>query len=555
MRTRPSLFACLCLHIFIAGLAFAGPFTVDDVVAPPPAASTQTANDPLNIPGLGNLPARDPLNIPGIGNLPAGAPALATGTPRYTLYQAFKALNNYEAETITQVRHIWKNDDAWYARWKMVTDAKKTIDCTYYIVDKDIFGQAFLGLLIKKAREGVKIRLMIDGRIYRSPYMKGQHDRVQELAAFSNVEVRLFNSVLKSLFGALTNIKGLFASNHDKIIIADDQLSIIGGRNIGADYYVGKGEYSIVYRDADILMEGARIARSLKQAFDDEWNSKKNSVVKADRINLKKQLDRLEIAYHVMNGYVRGWGLLNPDRMSWTADQKELLKEFNKEVGGYKNLSSFNTYRHFTTAGPKRVKILDKHSQLGKQDGITPALIALIGGCREEIIIQNPYVVLTDEAWQALKKASARGVKIIFHSNSGASTDSLFPQAFLMNDWQKMLKDMPTCRIFVAPSINERLHSKTFVFDRKVTVIGSYNMDPLSQDSNSEVVAAVYDLAFAQETAGQIQKDMTKVLEYKIRIEKDGKITRVFGPEDHLDAKMIRRMNFYRRLKFIRPVI
>ena len=92
------------------------------------------------------------------------------------------------------------------------------------------------------------------------------------------------------------------------------------------------------------------------------------------------------------------------------------------------------------------------------------------------------------------RRASARGVKIIFHSNSGASTDSLFPQAFLMNDWKKMLAEMPTCRIFVAPSENERLHSKTFVIDSQITIVGSYNMDPLSQNSNSEVVAVIDDI-------------------------------------------------------------
>ncbi len=519
-------------------LAAAGTFADDEVAATPSVGTAQALERQVAAPHTYNP----------ISQVKAAA-------PRYTLDQVFAAINKNERAAMARVRHIPFNDEAWYARWKMVSEAKQTIDCTYYILDKDIFGQAYLGLLMRKAREGVKIRLMIDGRIYRSPYMKGMPDRIQELAAFPGVQIKLYNSISHSLLHAITDVKGLFASNHDKIIIVDGKLSIIGGRNIGPDYFAGKGEYPIVYRDADILMEGPRIAASLKAAFEFEWNSKRNSVVKPDRWNLNQQRDRLEIAAQVMERYIKGRGLFDPSRTNLTDRQKEILTELNGEISKFKNISKYSSYVMWGRETPLPVKIIDKYSSFGNMDGITPSLVAFFDAAREEIIIQNPYVVLTQEAWQALRRASARKVKIIFHSNSGASTDSLFPQAFLMNDWKQMLAEMPTCRLYVAPSQNERLHSKTFVIDSKITIIGSYNMDPLSQESNSEVVAAVNDERFARETRDQIMKDMEVVLEYKIRIEPDGTITKVFGPEDHLDPKILKRMNFYRKLKWIRPVI
>lgn len=482
----------------------------------------------------------------------AGSPTLA---PNSELKAAFDSIAVPKGDINTKVRLLWRNDEAWYARWNMIESAKQTIDCTYYIVDKDIFGQAFLGLLCKKAREGVQIRLMIDGRIFRSGYMKGMPDRFQELAALPNVQIKQFNAIAKSLLNIFDDFRATFASNHDKIIIIDGKTTIIGGRNIGPDYFVGKGEYDIVYRDTDVLMSGTHVAQQLRQAFDDEWSCLKNSTVKPDLINWKDQSARLDLAYLAMRRFITGQGLFDSAKMKLSGKLPEALKEFNEELSRFKNLSSYASFQQFRGERAKPVKILDKHSRLGALNGITPALTRFIDSSNSEIIIQNPYLVLTAEAEAALKRASARGVKIIMHTNSGGSTDSLFPQAFLMSDWKKMLKEMPTCHLLVAPTINERLHSKVFVFDRQIAVVGSYNMDALSEQVNSEVVAAICDPQFATMTALRLIDDMKSAVEYRISIDKDGHVTKAYGPEDHLSKKIVDKMNFLRKLTWLRPVI
>jgi len=67
-------------------------------------------------------------------------------------------------DAYAQIRLITNNNEAWYARWYMLNAARNTIDMTYFIFEKDAYGKAMLGLLMKKANEGVKIRLMIDAR-------------------------------------------------------------------------------------------------------------------------------------------------------------------------------------------------------------------------------------------------------------------------------------------------------------------------------------------------------------------------------------------------------
>jgi phosphatidylserine/phosphatidylglycerophosphate/cardiolipin synthase-like enzyme len=125
-----------------------------------------------------------------------------------------------------------------------------------------------------------------------------------------------------------------------------------------------------------------------------------------------------------------------------------------------------------------------------------------------------------------------------------------------MDDWKRILKTMPGARILVAPGINERIHAKTFVFDGIITIIGSYNMDPLSEDINSEVVAAVHDKPFAtQQRLRILGKDTKKHVEYRIELDDKGNIIKSHGPESHVDPKTIKKLNFLRKLQWLRPII
>ncbi|MBF0500138.1 MAG: phosphatidylserine/phosphatidylglycerophosphate/cardiolipin synthase family protein [Candidatus Riflebacteria bacterium] len=486
----------------------------------------------------------------------------SSAVPAQSLDEVFSAIKQGgtalpDADVMTRVRYLPQNDQAWYTRWKMLEGAKETIDCTYFIVDKDIFGQAFLGFLAKKAREGVKIRLMIDGRIYRSGYMKGMPDLFQELASFPNVQIKVFNSITKSILNVFSSFEGLFANNHKKIIIIDGKICITGGRNIGPDYFGQVGEYGCIYRDTDILMESNNACLRLKEAFECEWKVSTDSVVKAETVNKDNNRDRIDIAYMLMDRYMKGQGIIAPESVAkWSAPQLKILDELNTDISSYKGITEYSNFQLFTDDAKVPVKIVDKNSAIGDRNDIGPVLLKLVDAARSEIIIQNPYVVLSPEAWAGLKKASLRGVKIILHSNSGASTDSLFPQAFLNDDWHKMLADMPTLRILVAPSPKQRLHSKTFVVDDHITIVGSYNMDPLSQNINAEAVAVVNDAAFAVETHKQIEKDIANgVVEYKVSVDENGLIHEIYGPKDHLDKKTMFKIKLFGKLGVIRPVI
>jgi len=161
---------------------------------------------------------------------------------------------------------------------------------------------------------------------------------------------------------------------------------------------------------------------------------------------------------------------------------------------------------------------------------------------------------MTEKAKAALIRASKRGVPIIIHTNSPVSTDSILTQAFFVKDWKEMMAQMPTLKIFAFKG-KRKLHSKVFVFDECVSVVGTYNMDYVSEQINSEVVSVVKSKTFGRRLALRIMKDISVSAEYKIRVHKDGKIEVIYGPSVHSPEKVMKKLRELGKLQMLKPLI
>jgi phosphatidylserine/phosphatidylglycerophosphate/cardiolipin synthase-like enzyme len=474
----------------------------------------------------------------------------AQGDSSLTPASIFDELARQSGNKTALVRMITNNPEAWYARWYILNSAKRSIDTTYFIVDKDIFGMSFLGLLLKKAREGVKVRIMMDARGSKdlSHKMMGQ-DYLQELLETPGVEIKVYNPLSDNFIKMFGNPRHVVCSNHDKIIIVDNDYVMTGGRNIEMNYFVEAADFDRAYIDSDIIMKGAAAAAEMQKAFDEEFNSHEVFKIKRDLFgNWKSRAQELEFARRAMEAYISGMGLLDG-----AALDKRYAK-YTEELAQYKHLRSYNGYRPFTGDHEYPFIMLDKHSMKGKRNDITPGIGAMIRNAKSEIIIENPYIVLTDEAMSALREANARGVMINIHTNSPMSTDSTATQVFFSDEWSKVMKQLPNLRLFVCPG-PQPLHSKVFVFDREVAVIGSYNMDPLSEQINSEIVSVVKAKNFALRMALRIFEAEKKAIEYKIEVMKNGEIKVINGPENHSDPKKLEKLRKLQKLGFLRPLI
>lgn len=450
----------------------------------------------------------------------------------------------------TRARLITENVEAWYARWHMISGARKTIDTTYFILADDIYGESFLGLLLKKARDGVKVRLMIDARgsQFYAQKLTGGQDFIQELVELG-AEVKVFNPISRNLPKLPFNLKYIVSSNHDKIIIVDGNKVITGGRNISRDYFAHLKDDPTVFRDTDVLLEGAGVAGALKTAFEEEFASLRNYVVPREWLgNWKSRRKYMILAGMAMNRWISGRGLYEEKSQDFDPTV------YNEELKKYPNLVGYSSYRPFHGDREIEVKILDKHSISGDRNDITGSIISLMDSCSREILIQNPYVILTDRVWDALIRAGKRGVKVVFHTNSPISSDSLLTQAFFINDWKRVLTDIPGSEIWAFTG-QRKLHSKVFVFDRQVAAIGTYNMDEMSEKINSEVVACLKSPDFATRTALRIQKDIDESSQYSIKLVEKGEPVELFGPSKLAKGKLKVILEFLRRLKFLRPLI
>ncbi|MFZ2957200.1 MAG: phosphatidylserine/phosphatidylglycerophosphate/cardiolipin synthase family protein [Candidatus Ozemobacteraceae bacterium] len=476
--------------------------------------------------------------------------------PDSRVNEAFDKINCTISDPKALVRYIPDNYTSWYARWNVLDNAQKSIDITYFIVEDDIFGMSILGLVYRKAKAGLKVRIMMDARGTKglTRTFLGQ-DVLQEMKKFPNVDIRVYNPVHDNLLSMFQDIRNITASNHDKIVLVDDEWLITGGRNISKSYFVNSEDLQGVYRDTDILIKSKVVAQEAKTAFDEEFKASGNYQVSADLFgDWKERYTQLELAYQAMNQYLLGKGLSQPDKTKLSAATVKVVEKYNAELSQYKHMNGYPSFRPFNGEHVAPTRLLDKDSLKGPRNDITCNLIALMDACKYEIIIQNPYVVLTDAANAAIQRANDRGVKVVIQTNSPMSSDSLLTQAMFVGDWKGILQRMPNVEIY-AYKLTSKLHSKTFVFDRKVAVIGTYNMDAVSEQINGEIVAAVKSSSFATRVALRIGEDIKNSFRYQISIGTDGKVNTVFGPESHSDPKVLQRLNWLLKLQWLRPLI
>lgn len=451
------------------------------------------------------------------------------------------------------IRLIYSNNEAWYTRWKLLNEAKRSIDVQYFIVDDDIFGMSLAGLFLRKAKEGVKIRFMMDARGTKGFTRKLQgQDFMQELAAYPNVEIKVFNPVHQNFLTLFMDLRRIMSSNHDKIVVVDDEYAIVGGRNISKDYFVEPEDHPSAYRDCDVLIHSAEVAKSLDTAFTEEFAGLKQLSIARDALgNIDVMSKELETAWNAMDSWIRTGKPFAPK--SPDARTAKALKTYNAELALYKHMVGYQQFNYLANAMEGPVKIIDKHSMSGPRNDITDQIVRFMDGARREIIIQNPYVVLTERAENALKRAAKRGVPIYIHTNSPVSTDSAATQAMFYRDWKEILRDIPTCRIFTYYG-TRKLHAKNFVFDGQIGVVGTYNMDYLSEEVNSEVVAAINCRDFAQQLRNDIVTDLSNSKEYLIKRLPNGDVEAVFGP-DNLEGKNFWIIKTLAFLGWLRPVI
>jgi len=536
----------------------------------------------------------------GIGAIDGASASSAGGVGKHEkLRAAFDKIDAPVGEAKTY--RMDENTKAFASRWSTLEKAETSIDTTYFIWNSDVFGMAYLGHMMAKAKDGVAVRGMIDATAdaagmqgFKGAF-RGQ-DYLQELVGVDpkKVQFGVFNPVLKKDY---TSLSSAISANHDKLAIVDGKMVETGGRNMAAHYYSDPKDHHGVYRDTDIHVESPVAAKSATAAFEAEFNNDKIMYrVKPEKFGnwVKRDIEMIG-AYAMMDEWLKAPPFSEAERAkiraAFEAKDEDAINPYVNQVmdgvmkrlpkEGIKRDPSFDdvvelrklakelvsnpslrgAQRETPEAMQTEVKIIDKvsHSSVG-MNNISDAFISVIDSASESIEIHNPYVVLTDRALEALAKAAKRGVEVKIITNSPQSTDSALTQAFFLEDWPMIQARIPGCRILVATG-DQKHHSKSFVVDGVLTGVTTYNADWLSARVNSEVAALSWSEEFAKDTLKSYDHTLGDkehgFVEYKIKRDADGKALIKngkpiieYGPENHVPKKDLDGM-----LSFLRKAV
>ena len=386
---------------------------------------------------------------------------------------------------------IPQGPDAFLARLTLVELAERSLDLQYYIWHDDTVGKLLIGAVMRAADRGVRVRLLIDD-VGASP-----DDRTLLLLdAHPNIEVRLFNPISSRSARALWMITDFSRVNrrmHNKSITADNQLTIVGGRNIGnEDFEAGS---LMNYADLDALAIGAAVA-AVSARFDRYWNSPIVYGITELRDEPPAPGD-LERAAADMRAFEQQQG---------AAPYAQAMRESRLSQELRDGRVSFSPARIEVTADdPGKVE------QAGKDpsQNLMPQLRPQFDGARESVMLVSPYFVPRKGGVEFLRSLRARGVRVRVLTNGLASTD-VVPVFGKYKKYRRQLLeagvelyeidpahevDQPTgplptsdgAKATGAKPSRAALHGKVLSFDCLQFFVGSMNLDPRSAFTNTEI--------------------------------------------------------------------
>jgi cardiolipin synthase C len=405
--------------------------------------------------------------------------------------------------------------DAFAARVLLAHAAERSLDVQYYIWRNDTTGNLLCEALWRAAERGVRVRLLLDDNSTR-----GLDPALAALDAHPNIEVRLFNPYANRGFRLgelITDFSRLNRRMHNKSLTADNAATIVGGRNIGDEYFGAQGH--VEFADLDVLAVGA-VVPEVSKAFDAYWNSE--SAYPAAALLPPAQPDS---AAQVRNA----WAALQQDpKASGYLEALRTTALVQQLVAG--TLPFEWTQARVIQDDPAKVLHPPERSELH----MLPRLTAALGEPARELDLISPYFVPTKQGTAALTTLAARGVKVRVLTNSLSATDvtpvhagyakyreALLRGGVLLYELKPSEQRDEREKRDVGGSSDASLHAKTFAVDRSRIYVGSFNLDPRSSRLNTEMGVVVESSRLATRLSAGLDELLPKVA-YEVRLSADG---------------------------------
>ena len=373
--------------------------------------------------------------------------------------------------------------DALAARLFIAERSQKTIDAQYYLISNDAIGSVFINSLLKAADRGVRVRLLLD-----DIQTKGYDAGMAALDSHPNFEVRIFNpfSGRSSRLGdAITSFSRINRRMHNKSFTVDNQITIIGGRNIADEYFGARTDVN--FNDVDVMAIGP-VVRDVSAMFDLYWNHEAAAPVPAFAKMPKDPAAELLA--------LRG----RLDKEIENIRKTEYATAVIEDYEGYfkKNIEIF-TWAEYILAYDSPDKVYKNVAREGEIQTIASELATAVESAKKQLVIISPYFVPRKGGIEYLLKLRDKGIEVVIITNSLAANNHGIVHAGYMSSRKPLLK--AGVKIYEIRSTSEvegvdrggsgaslaTLHTKAFLVDCQDVFIGSFNWDPRSLHINTEL--------------------------------------------------------------------
>jgi len=416
----------------------------------------------------------------------------------------------------TGIHPLREGHDAFAARFLLAAAAEKSLDVQYYIWHGDQVGYLMFEALWRAAERGVRVRLLLDDL-----NTGGLDPTIAVLDAHPNIEVRLYNPLMQRgarLLNFLTDFARVNRRMHNKSFTVDNQVSVVGGRNIANEYF-GAGS-GIVYADLDVIAVGAAV-REVSKGFDLYWNSPSAypaaNIVGHPGPHAVADLETRFVATRA-----------DPASMAFVEATRRasLVREL---FGGGLGLE----WTHARALYDDPAKTLDTTSRTDVL--LFPELVRTSGRPEKSFDLVAPYFVPGAEGTRALVTKAGEGVRIRVLTNSLAAVHS----SVVHSGYAKRRKDLLRAGVRLyemkttagrelgeavgryGSSSSAGLHAKTFAVDGSRVFVGSFNFDLRSARLNTEMGLVIDSPALARKLAEGFDT-IVPLAAYEVRFGPDG---------------------------------
>ncbi len=399
-------------------------------------------------------------------------------------------------------------------RLAMIEVAERSIDAQYFIWHGDDSGRIMMDALFRAADRGVRVRLLLD-----DSHAAGQDLGWNRIDSHPNVEVRIFNpfATRSSTLGRGAEMIGRLSRlqhrMHNKLLAVDGQIGVVGGRNIGDEYFGVHPDFNM--RDLDIALSGPVIA-DLLQGYDAFWNSEWAFPITALKTNEESEAELAELRHGLQ---VQAAALEDFPYPVHLEDE-----EVKDQLRALEN--------RFVWAPARAV-----FDHPGKMSGepstvMYDSLAALAAEVQREVLISSPYFSPTEEAFLRFEAGKARGVRTRLLTNSLASTNIVAAHSVYAKYRRRILSSgVEVFELRNDPALRQGhlaagsqdsevgLHAKVAVFDRSTVFIGSYNFNKAGAVLSTETAVIIESPELAEAVVAILVNHMEPENSWKVWLE------------------------------------